>query len=189
MSTQTNHIPGTIREAKAIGSIAMVFVLVSFSMLFATLFMGYAALRNSAPVWPPSGMTNLPLLLPILSTVFIGLSSLTWLKFEQTLKSIWVQLTLVLGLAFTASQFALWAKLKQQGIFADTGVYASIIYTFTWIHVAHIAAAIILLLWPLYWARKNLINDLRAVKIVSIGKFWHFLGLIWGVMFVTLFVL
>tara|TARA_R110000868_G_scaffold99206_7_gene273176 strand:+ start:110 stop:679 length:570 start_codon:yes stop_codon:yes gene_type:complete len=189
MTTQTNHIPGNIREAKAIGSIAMVFVLVSFSMLFATLFMGYAALRNNAPVWPPMGMDNLPLMLPVMSTVLIGLSSLTWLKFEQSFKPIWVWLTLALGLGFTGSQFALWANLKQQGIFANTGVFASIIYTFTWIHVAHIALAIVLLMWPIYWSRKNIVNDVRAVKIVSIGKFWHFLGLIWGVMFVTLFVL
>lgn len=187
--TKVEHIPGEIRQAKAIGSITMVFVLVSFSMLFATLFMGYAALRSSAPVWPPMGMDNLPMLYPILSTVFIGLSSLTWNLFEKKLTLKWVLITLVLGLAFSASQFGLWSELKHQGIFAGTGVFASIIYSFTWIHMAHIVAALALLFWPIVWVKKNQVSDLRAVKITSIGKFWHFLGIIWALMFVTLFVL
>ena len=187
--TKTQHIPGEIREAKAIGNIAMVFVLVSFSMLFATLFMGYAALRSSAPVWPPMGMTNLPMLYPIMSTVFIALSSLTWNQFEKTVALKWVVMTLALGLAFTASQFGLWSQLKDLGILAGTGVFASIIYTFTWIHVAHIVAALALLIWPIIWVKKNEVTDVRVVKISSIGKFWHFLGIIWALMFVTLFVL
>lgn len=189
MTSQALQHSGNIREAKAIGSIAMVFVLVSFSMLFATLFLGYAALRSSAPVWPPMGMDKLPMALPILSTAFISASSLTWMMFERTFKTGWVLSTLALGLAFTASQFGLWNELSHQGILAGTGVFASVIYSFTWIHVAHIAMGIILLMWPLYWSHKKMVNDIRSVKIASIGKFWHFLGLIWGVMFITLFVL
>ena len=189
MMTKVQHIPGEIRQAKAIGSIAMVFVLVSFSMLFATLFMGYAALRTSAPVWPPMGMDNLPMLYPILSTIFIAISSLCWNMFEKTLKQSWVLATLVLGLAFTASQFALWSELKLHGILAGTGVFASVIYSFTWIHMAHIVAALALLIWPIVWVKKDQVTDIRAVKITSIGKFWHFLGIIWALMFVTLFVL
>lgn len=189
VQTQTIHPAPSIREAKAIGGIAMVMVLVSFSMLFATLFMGYIALRTSAPVWPPMGMTDLPLLLPTLSTITIVLSSLAWVRFEQTQKLTWSLTTFLLGLAFTICQFLLWSQLKAQGIYADTGVFASLIYSFTWIHAAHIGLALILLVWPMYWSSKQMITDVRTVKIASIGKFWHFLGIIWILMFISLFLL
>lgn len=190
MSLQaTTTMQGDVREAKVVAGISMLLVLVSFSMLFATLFLGYAALRLTAPVWPPMGMTDLPLALPLVSTAFIALSSLTWMFFENSKKPLWVVLTLVLGLAFTASQFALWADLKEHGIYASTGTFASIIYAFTWIHAAHIVAALLLLLWPITWSLKQTITDVREVKIASIGKFWHFLGIIWILMFVSLFLI
>lgn len=176
-------------QTRAIANIAMVMVLVTFSMLFATLFMGYVALRTTAPVWPPMGMNDLPLLWPIISTVVIVLSSFTWMKFERTQKFSWMGTTFVLGLIFSVSQFLLWNSLKHQGILADTGVYASIIYSFTWIHAAHIGLALILLLWPLVWSYKNTITDTRVVKIESIGKFWHFLGIVWILMFISLFLI
>lgn len=176
-----------VRQAQAVASISMVLVLVSFSMLFATLFLGYAALRFTAPVWPPMGMNDLPMAVPLVSTAFIALSSLTWMLFENSKRTLWGVLTFVLGLAFTVSQFVLWADLKTLGIYASTGTFASIIYAFTWVHVAHIVAALLLLLWPITWSVKQSITDVRAVKVASIGKFWHFLGIIWFLMFISLF--
>ena len=177
----------SVREAKAIAGISMVLVLVSFSMLFATLFLGYAALRFTAPVWPPMGMTDLPMAVPLVSTALIALSSLTWMLFENSKRRLWILLTFALGLGFTISQFVLWADLKQLGIYASTGTFASIIYAFTWIHAAHIIAALLLLLWPITWSVKQTITEVRTVKVASIGKFWHFLGIIWFLMFISLF--
>lgn len=187
MTTQTMTIKQNVREAKAIADISMVIVLVSFSMLFATLFLSYVALRFTAPVWPPMGMNDLPLALPLLSTTLVVLSSMTWVLFERGFKTNWAYSTLVLGLGFMLSQFALWSDLKTKGILAGTGVFASIIYAFTWIHAAHIAVALILLLWPTFWARTGEISGVRAVRVESIGKFWHFLTIVWILMFISLF--
>ena len=55
-------------------------VLLSGTMLFATLFMGYAIYRTSATYWPPLGIPKIGLLIPFLSTVIIVVSS--WFAYQ-----------------------------------------------------------------------------------------------------------
>ena len=98
-----------------------------------------------------------------------------------------LMVTLVLGFAFMASQAIFWNQLKSHGILVSSGIFPSIIYAFTWIHAAHIVAGLGLLLW-LYGTLKTP-NSMTAVKVSNIGKFWHFLGIVWLIMFVTIFVL
>jgi cytochrome c oxidase subunit 3 len=86
------------------------------------------------------------------------------------------------------SQSMLWHSLKIQGIFASSGIFPSIIYAFTWIHAAHIVAGIGLLLWLQLSALKE-INSMAKIRAANVGKFWHFLGVVWFIMFVTIFVL
>lgn len=177
---------------KVISSIAMIVTLVSFGMLFLTMMMSFALFRFTAPVWPPAGMVKPSLLLPTISTVIIILSSIFYVKFEKntlagTVDKKNLLITLLMGSAFMVSQILFWNHLKSQGIFVSSGIFPSILYAFTWIHAAHIVAGLGLLVW-LYGTLKNP-DSLTAVKVSSIGKFWHFLGIVWLIMFLTIFVL
>lgn len=183
------------QESQAIAatnSIAMVVVLTSFAMLFATLFLGYALYRLTSNVWPPAGMQELPLIVPTLSTALIVLSSLTLWSFQvsyrkQVIHSLNLAVTILLGLGFIACQFVLWSTLKQSGLLAGTNIFTSIIYAFTWIHVAHMVAAILglFLLIPVVIKK----NVARPNLIENVSKFWHFLGIVWLVIYLTIFVL
>lgn len=189
---QAHNIAQAKEGDKVISSIAMIVTLVSFGMLFLTLMMGFAIFRFTAPVWPPAGMEKPSLLLPTISTLVIVLSSLIYISFEKNVAKgvadkrslTW---TLILGVAFMVSQFLFWNQLKSHGIFVSSGIFASIIYAFTWIHAAHIVAGLGLLVW-LYSALKTA-DSMTAVKVANVGKFWHFLGIVWIIMFVTIFVL
>jgi cytochrome c oxidase subunit 3 len=176
-----------------ISSVGMIVTLVSFAMLFATLMMGFAMYRLTAPVWPPAGMTKPSLLLPSLSTFCIFISSLCFMKFEKSLSENKLEMrgliaTIFLGLCFMTIQTLLWHSLKTQGIFVSSGIFPSIIYAFTWIHAAHIIAALALLFW-LYIKVKKGLNPKSKLMAANTGKFWHFLGIVWFIMFVTIFVL
>ena len=67
-------------------SIAMIITLVSFTMLFAVFFLGYAIFRFNAQEWPPMGMDRVGLGIPSLSTLFIVLSSVTLVIMEGSIK-------------------------------------------------------------------------------------------------------
>jgi cytochrome c oxidase subunit 3 len=170
---------------KLSSSIAMIMTLISLSMLFATLFLGYLAYRLTSEIWPPVGMGQVSLGLPTISTMIILSSSFTYLMFENTKKLLWLNLTTLLGSGFMVSQLFFWDNLKKTGIFTDTTIFASMIYAFTWIHAAHVVSGLCALLF--LWFQFNRKNCELWIK--NVGQFWHFLGIIWFVMFIGIFVL
>lgn len=172
-----------------ISSVGMIVTLVSFAMLFATLMMGFAMYRLTAPVWPPAGMTKPSLILPSLSTLCIFISSLCFMKFEKDISDKrGLIATIALGLVFMIIQSLLWHSLKLQGIYVSSGIFPSIIYAFTWIHAAHIIAALAMLIW-LYTRVRKEVSPKTQLQAANTGKFWHFLGIVWFIMFVTIFVI
>lgn len=179
----------SIEGKKIVSHVGMAVALVSFSMLFFTLMLGFAVFRFTAPVWPPEGMTRPSLVLPLTSTFIIALSSFVYIRFENEFKNdirglVW---TIVLGFSFLLTQTLFWNQLKLQGIFASSGIFASIIYSFTWIHAAHIVMGLIGLCYGLYKVKKSP-ADSNEILLNSVGKFWHFLGIVWFILFLTIFV-
>jgi cytochrome c oxidase subunit 3 len=184
-----------IQRERATSSIAMVMTLVSFSMLFATLMLGYIAYRFTSEVWPPLGMQRASLGLPTISTVIILMSSLTYFLSEggfnkgnhKAFKN-YFWLTLALGTGFMVSQLLLWRDLKLSGIYVDTTVFASIIYAFTWVHAAHVVGGIValLLLFPTLLGKREQIKSELWIK--NVGQFWHFLGIVWVIIYFGIFV-
>ena len=195
MQTQTvNNVPNNTASKRVISSVAIVTALVSFTMLFATLMLGFTIYRLTSPVWPPQGMRRPDLFLPMLSTIIIGLSSLIFYKFENALKNKELKLpylitTIALGAGFMVAQFIFWQSLKAQGIFVSSGLYPSIIYAFTWIHAAHVVAAFFMLIWLYAKLQKETELEMQILRTENVGKFWHFLGIVWLIMFITIFIL
>lgn len=174
-------------------SVSMVVALISFSMLFATLFLGYAISRVSNDIWPPMGMDRVNLLLPSISTALIVLSSLSYYFFEKfqdiaigKAKALLV-LTGILGSGFLISQLYLWQSLKEHGYYVAFGIYPSVIYAFTWTHAAHLILGLILVFYMTFKYFRSEKESLR-LKIKNVGMFWHFLDLIWLIIFITIFV-
>ena len=176
-------------------SVAMTVTLISFSMLFATLMLGYVVYRSTLPSWPPTGMGELPLGLPILSTLTIMLSSLLLTFCESNfskglvkVSKVFLNLSFLMGLSFLILQFFLWESLKVKGIYASSGIFGSLIYGLTWIHAAHILGGLGLLLWArIKILPREFEDNTQVLKLKSVGLFWHFLGVVWIVMFVGLF--
>jgi cytochrome c oxidase subunit 3 len=175
-------------------SIAMTVALVSFGMLFATLFLGYFLVRFNSPMWPPVEIQGMPKLLPLMSTLVMVFSSLTYflvekkaLQDERSGKIFWT-LTFILGMSFLILQWNLWATLKASGILVSNGMVPSMVYAFTWLHAAHIVVALLGVIWLgfyLFFQRE----ELTDVKIINVGKFWHFLGILWVILYLMIFVL
>jgi cytochrome c oxidase subunit III len=187
----------SIEGKRLVSSIAMIVVLVSFSMLFASLFLGYSYFRITSPVWPPMGMEKVDLFFPTLSTFAIVLSSMTFMVFKakyfgggavnKTMP--WLVATIILGTGFMYTQFSLWADLKSRGFYASSGVFQSLVYSFTWIHAAHIVIALLTLLYliPVTMNKECTISEEN--KVNNVGKFWHFLDVVWLLMYFIIFVI
>lgn len=184
-----------VQRERATHSIAMIMALVSFSMLFATLMLGYVAYRFTADVWPPLGMQRPNLGLPTISTAIILLSSLSYFVMESAyIKSDFKKfkalfyVTFVLGSAFMVSQLFLWKDLDSTGIYVDTTVFASIIYAFTWVHAAHVVGGIIAFFFLIPSLLGKRVKYKSELWIKNVGQYWHFLGIVWAIIYFSIFV-
>lgn len=171
-------------------SVAMTVTLISFGMMFASMFLGYFLVRFNSPTWPPVEIENMPKFLPLFSTLVMGLSSFTYYMMEKNTnhRKAYLLATIGLGLVFLGSQWSLWTALAESGILIANGSVPSMVYAFTWLHAAHIVIALVLVFWigDFVFRRPE---ALTPGKLVNVGKFWHFLGVIWLMMYLMLFVL
>lgn len=175
---------------------AMTVVLTSFAMLFASLFLMYAVYRNANSIWPPTGFEKVSLLIPALSTFIIILSSYTihrsikiYAKGEIKFFKLFFVLSIFLGFLFVASQLLLWQNMELAGLYVESGVFASVLYAFTWIHAAHMGLGLIALFYCLPALKKKNKDIDYSLRLKNSAKFWHFLDIVWIIMFVVLFVI
>ncbi|MBY0515946.1 MAG: hypothetical protein K2P81_03485 [Bacteriovoracaceae bacterium] len=182
-----------MKRSELQNNLAMTIALISAAMLFVTLFMGYAVYRSSAEAWPPVGMAHVSLTLPFLSTIFIAVSS--WFCFQvKNLVAINdlkranrnLNLTMLMGVGFMISQSFLWLQLKESGIYVTSGIFASVMYGFTWIHAVHVIGGLLALVYLKIVLRPKT-NELLQ-KTINVERFWHFLGIVWFAMFMGMFV-
>src|SRR5215472_6523174 len=112
--------------------LGMMITLGSWGILFAGFFFAYAGVRLSSPSWPPPGVPKLPVLLPAVNTLVLGVSSFTA---QRALKAIrmgqrermrgWLAMTVFLGALFLGLQYTLWTEAARLGLHIDTGTYGS----------------------------------------------------------------
>jgi len=175
-------------------SITMTILLVSFSMLFGTLLLGYMIYRARATQWPPMGVEIPSLFAPSLSTLFIVLSSISYFLMESSIKSLnknkkfYFWTTEVFIFAFAISQLNLWNQLGLVGIKSDSGILGSMIYGFTWIHAGHIFIGFLLVssLYRVVYSPE--VSFKNILKVKNYGLIWHFLGAVWLLLYLLLFV-
>jgi len=176
--------------------LGIVIALGSWAMMFAGVFFVYAAMRANAEQWPPEGIPKLPILMPAISTLVILASSVTMQKSLAALKRNRIEpfkkllaLTIALGLVFLDLQWVLWRSVSALGIHFGSGQYGAIFYAFTVIHALHIVAGLSALIWVLVRARRGVYSAHNWFGVRSVAFFWHFVDVVWLLMFVSIFVI
>lgn len=183
-------------ERRKTSFVGMVMALASWTMLFASLFFAYAVLRLRAPSWPPEGVAPLPRLVPALNTLVILFSSV-FLRFAIRPKDeirpgkLYRALlaTIALGSLFLVLQFVVWVPLWRSGFRFDSGVYASVFYGLTTFHAAHVLAGLAALGLLARGARRGTYQSARQNPVRLTAMFWDFVGLVWLVMFVAVYLI
>lgn len=187
--SEKNYVEGQHKK------LAMTVAIISWSMLFATLLLGYFVYRFTQTIWPPVGFSPIPKILPNLSLLSVVLSSLSlWYSHKIYLKNNFsmfrlnIMLTIFFGLAYMVFQIMFWNELTSLKIFTSTSIFASILYAFTWIHVAHMVGALFGMGFYFIKIQNNSIVQNWENYFNNVSVFWHFLTIIWFVLYLILFV-
>jgi cytochrome c oxidase subunit 3 len=189
--------PRKARE-EATASIGMVIFLGAWAMMFASIFFAYAFIRIRAPSWPPPGLPPLPWKLPLFSTLAIAASSVALSHglaeirrgAQSTTLAKWIGISLLLGAAFIALQLVLWSTLHAQGLTTTSGgPYTSVFYGLTWLHAIHVAGGVLGLLAMGFRASRGEFRSAHHLPVRLWAMYWHFVAIVWLVMFVTVFLI
>jgi len=176
--------------------IGMVVFLGSWCMMFGALFFTYGGLRTRAVAWPPAGLPLLPVTLPLLNTVCIVASSaalqygiVALRRGHPSRLAAMLLSSLSLGAVFVGLQLVLWRSLWDQGLRPSSSAYGSVFYGLTWIHAAHVLVGLVALAWLAIRALRGDYTPARHLPVRLWAMYWHFVGAIWALMFVTVFLI
>jgi len=166
--------------------------LCSESVIFLAFFSGYAILKTSALNWLPAGVDGLEWRTPLLNTVVLLSSSGAIVVAEHfkakekfwLFRGFWL-LTMAMGAYFLYGQAVEWSGLK----FGFTsGTFGGTFYLLTGFHGLHVATGILLMGIMLIksFIPGNYDGGEQGVQATSL--FWHFVDVIWVVLFLLLYV-
>ena len=133
----------------------------------------------------------------IVSTIVIVISSLTFILAKKALKSennkatsLWLFITLILGVVFIFNQFSGFQQIIDLG-YNFTGptsnVTMSYIYLIALVHILHVIVGLICLLVVIYNHFKQKYNPTKMLGFELAATFWHFIDILWVYLFLFLY--
>ncbi|MGJ8548817.1 cytochrome c oxidase subunit 3 [Winogradskyella wichelsiae] len=132
-----------------------------------------------------------------ISLILILISSLTFIlakraleKNKMQLVSMYLLVTLALGIAFIFSQFKGFGEIISDGYYftgPTSNITMSYIYVIAILHIAHVIAGLICLIVVIYNHFKQKYNSNNMLGFELASNFWHFIDVLWVVLFLFLY--
>jgi cytochrome c oxidase subunit III len=177
------------------GKVMMWLFLMSDAMSFAGLLCAYAAVRMSNPLWPvPSSILGVPL--TALNTFILICSSVTMVKAVAAIQRgdqkglrMFLALTMLGGATFLGIQAYEWTHLIREGLTVQSSLFGATFFILTGFHGCHVLSGVIYLGFILGAAFKGRYSASRWTSVEVVGLYWHFVDLIWILVFTFVYLI
>ena len=166
--------------------------LLSESVIFLSFFVGYIVYKTSASDWLPAGVEGLEVREPFVNTIVLVSSSFVIYIAERYLhkenlwgfRAFWL-LTMAMGSFFLYGQAVEWMGLDFG--FTD-GLFGGTFYLLTGFHGLHVLTGV--LLQGVMLGRSFIPGnyDDGEVGVAATSLFWHFVDVIWIILFLLIYV-
>jgi cytochrome c oxidase subunit 3 len=166
--------------------------LLSESVIFLSFFAGYIVYKTTTPDWYPPGVTGLETREPLINTIVLVSSSFVIYVAERYLhdRKLWgfrlfLLATMLMGSYFLWGQAVEWSGLP---FTVQSGLFGGTFYLLTGFHGLHVLTGILLQLIMLLrsFTPGNYDNGYFGVEATSL--FWHFVDVIWIVLYTLIYV-
>jgi len=194
ITSEELHSPGHEHTHDEEGNKMFGFIvfLLSETFIFLGFFTGYIVYKTTNPDWLPPGVSGLEIKDPAINTVVLVSSSLViylaerallrhdLMKFRQFLL-----LSIAMGTYFLVGQAIEWSHLS---FGFTTGVFGGMFYLLTGFHGLHVLTGILLQI--IVFGRSFIPGnyDTGHFGINATSLFWHFVDVIWIVLFFLIYI-
>jgi cytochrome c oxidase subunit III len=214
-ATETHHSTFDTHGTGGIGNpvLGMLLFITSEVMFFAGLFAAYFSIRanfvdlDGVKRWPPAQFEHLLQPLPLTTesgalnlilpaTIILVLSSFTCQfgvaairRDDRTGFLRFFAVTLILGITFLLMQAYDYSVLFSEGLTMGATTYGTTYFSMTGFHGAHVFGGVLMLGVVLYRGMAGQFSSKHYDMVEAASLYWHFVDVVWIVLFSTLYLL
>lgn len=169
--------------------------LMSDCLIFASFFATYAVLRTNTFGGPgPAALFYVPYalaetLILLTSSFTAGLAALSCTHQRRRVTALWLIATAALGLAFLALEVREFSALIRAGHGPSGSGFLTAYFSLVGVHGLHVAFGTLWLLALLAGLVRPALASVTPSRIMLWSLFWHFLDIIWILIFTIVYLL
>ena len=166
-------------------------------LLFGGLISTYLLYKSRVPEGEgptPADLYDIPF--TSVSSFVLLMSSLTMVlavaaisRGDHRSTRVWLATTALLGAVFISGQVYEFTAFVKEGMGFTTNVASSAFFTLTGFHGVHVSIGIIMLLTLLVMSLRGRIPTERAETVEIVGLYWHFVDVVWIVIFTVVYLI
>lgn len=167
------------------------------TVLFATLFATYLALKNRGPNGMEFSTQNLfELPLAFVMTMLLLTSSLTSVYAMYHMKNFnfkamqaWIGITVLLGLGFLGLEIYEFVEYVHKGFGFKQSAFGSAFFTLVGTHGVHVIVGLVWFILLMVRNSKRGLNLYNAPKYFLASLYWHFIDVVWVFIFTVVYLM
>jgi cytochrome c oxidase subunit 3 len=166
----------------------------SESIFFAALMATFLIYKSKVP--PEEGLHHLNLAVASANTFILLFSSLTMVLSLQSIENgkkgrmiFFLLATALLGLVFLSGQAFEYNELITAGVSYDTNLFGSAFFVLTGFHGSHVFVGVIWITMLIIRALRGGITEHNHLAVELGGLYWHFVDLVWVVLFTIIYLI
>ncbi len=163
-------------------------------IFFTALISTYLLYRGQTP--RQYGLAHLELNVAAVMTFILLMSSFTMVSALAAIRDgkpqqmrLWLAATAALGLVFLGSQAFEWSLLFREGITPSTNLFGATFFTTTGFHGSHVFVGVLWIVAVIARALKGGVTPENNLSVEMVGLYWHFVDLVWVVLFTVIYLI
>jgi len=189
-----HNVDPVYAETRDIRLFGFVLFLLADSVLFAAFIFAYLYLRTSAPTWPPvvhgHQLPRLDVAFGAYNSIVLFGSGVTmhfaltyWKMLKRTAFNWWIGATVVLGIGFLLGQAHEYNAALTAGMTWQNSTMGASFFTLTGLHGFHVSVGVIYLITLWIQANRGTYTESKYFGLTAGTLYWHFVDVIWVVLF------
>lgn len=197
MTTDTTPrvgLPGRTGGPRSFAWWGMVWLIATEAALFSMLIFSYFFLRFRTPTWPPEGISDPALGLPLVMTMILWSSSIPVHIADRGVRRgdlSRLRWGLAIGFALGAVFLGLQVLVEYPEILSEftpqINAYGSLFFVITGFHGLHVLVGLLFSLWAQVGAWQGRYGSDRHVTVEVFAMYWHFVDVVWLFVLLTVY--